>query len=177
METPLAADASFVVLEHQLQETLFYYYFDPENNYQKFKENGVLDSVLLEVRENLQKYISEDRVFMNDTEIELHVDEVILDFKDRNPAYPILIFYIYSDPYELEIGKNVLTLDAKVETAPYECSAEWLFPGKVLEVKTRMHATIKDNYVYLKSYEGEPLGGLENFFFEYKKQKLEYIEK
>ncbi len=168
METPIKAQAVFVVLPTIIQEELYYFYMDPERIYHQLEQKKKLTAELERIARNLQAYLRMDRTLVNGTPVDMLVDDVCLEYDEGIITKPVLNFSIESEPFRLKRGENEIILDAEEEDAPYPCEAKWWFPGTVLEIETMMHVTvIKENVILLETDTNEPMGGIERFKFWY----------
>ena len=167
-EKPIGAVAIFLVSSTQIKEKLVFYYNDPEENFQKLKETGCLNGELELISKNLQEYMDIDLLSVNGILKRMLVESVDIKFEKKDSKSPSLHFIVTSEDYSLEDGEShtFLLESFPKERADYPITAEWSFPGPLVEIKSPMPIIKREeNYVQLKANKGDMMGGIEKFKF------------
>ncbi|MFX0115169.1 MAG: hypothetical protein ACFFB3_11530 [Candidatus Hodarchaeota archaeon] len=166
-ETPVKASTVVFVTPNQIIQRLRYFYFDQDRIYRKYELTGCLDGELERMSTNLQIYLEQDAVFLNETDCNLQVCEVGYHYLRKDFSKILVEFMIYSKRYKIHLPTNEIKMETELENAPYPCYSVWHFPGEVLAVESRMRNTIKGNRVLLRTTQGEWIGGDERFEFHF----------
>ncbi|MFX0208052.1 MAG: hypothetical protein ACFFDT_18850 [Candidatus Hodarchaeota archaeon] len=173
-EKPIGAYSEFRVGSEQIHQTLEFHYWDPSQIYLRLQKTDSLDGELVFIKQNLQDFIDEDKLFVNQVEVPMFVETVSLSFKENNPQLPILTFLIVSGSYQLIFNeKNCLILDAEQEIATYKCQAIWNLPGSVQHVVSSSPFKIDEHQVIFTSHKGQKVGGREEIYFIVEKRELD----
>ncbi len=165
-EKPIGAYSEFHVNVQQIQQVLEFHYWDPSRIYLRLQKTDGLDGELVFIKQNLQGFIDEDKLFVNKVEVPMFVKTVVLSFKENNPQLPVLTFQINSGSYNLiPKEENCLILDAQQEIAAYKCQAIWNFPGFVKRVISSTRFQINPQQVIFTAHKGQKVGGIEEIYF------------
>ncbi|MHA1448535.1 MAG: hypothetical protein ACTSP4_03830 [Candidatus Hodarchaeales archaeon] len=149
----------------RLKQELNYFYWDPDCNLASLTRTGAVSGEIEFMMSNLEIFLNEDKLYVNEEEKSLHVISCSIEFFDEDDKQPVTVFEIESDPYLLKKGINKIKLVALKEKVSYPCKAEWSFPGMVLKVASLMNFVIKENTVELMVKAEEHVGGEEEFVF------------
>ncbi|MFX1282622.1 MAG: hypothetical protein ACFFB5_03170 [Promethearchaeota archaeon] len=169
-EKPIFVEAYFKIYLNQIQQTLYFYYSDPSKNYFHLKETGASKGELEAIQENLQYWIDQDDLFINDQSIRMIIQETNLYFQQNNPLLPYLVFNISSQPFKFYNQQvNEIHLYAKPEKLPYPAISNWKTSiGLIISVESRSFSVISPDKVFLTFYlaKGEIIGGDERIFID-----------
>lgn len=174
MTTEIPAKASTIVFVtlNQIIQRLRYFYLDKGRNFRKYELTDCLNGELERMETNLQIFLEQDAVCLNETDCKLTVCEARHQYLRENFSKVVIEFHIRSEYYQLRSGTNEITLTSELEKAPYPCYSAWFFPGKVLTAESIMAKTIKGNRVLLRAGTGEQIGNTERFLFHYERTKM-----
>lgn len=167
-EKPIEAISYFWISKFIIQQIIFKYY-DPEMNYRRMEEENDLEDELQSIKENMQFFIDQDSFYLNNKLLSFSVEEVRLEYKDKNNYhYPILKFRIKSLE-TINISrkeKNFIDLDAEIEIAEYPITIHWFAPKKFFEIQSGMKITESEkNRLVLSAEPGMVVGGQEKIAF------------
>lgn len=164
-EKPIFAEAYFQITSHQIIHSLYFYYYDPSKVYFHLMNTGAIKGELEEIQKNLQHFIDEDDLFINQKKVRMIIRKTMLGFKEKKPEYPFLIFEIASQVIELHEDKlNEIHLYAKPEILPYSAISCWETKGEITSVESNSFYILshdKRNLVFYLS-KGEIIGGDEH---------------
>ncbi|MFW9914228.1 MAG: hypothetical protein ACFFGZ_01350 [Candidatus Thorarchaeota archaeon] len=171
-EIPTKASTIVFVTLDQIIQRLRYFYLDKDRNFRKYELTDCLNGELERMETNLQIFLEQDAVFLNETDCKLTVCEARHQYLRKNFSKVVIEFHILSECYQLRSGTNEITLSTELEKAPYPCYSAWFFPGKVLAVESIMTKTIQENRALLRAGTGEQIGNTERFLFYHEKNKI-----
>ena len=117
-EYPINASAKFDIQSSFLRESIYFFYFDPEEIYYTIKQeslHGKTDE-LYKIEKNMQIFLDEDKVFLNGDQIFLNILNLQIDFLHDN-KHPVLNFLIESTAFQLQFGINMFELDGDQQIA------------------------------------------------------------
>ncbi|UCE12869.1 MAG: hypothetical protein JSV04_11835 [Candidatus Heimdallarchaeota archaeon] len=167
-ETPIFAESFFQITPHQIFQSLYFYYHDPSKNFFHLEKTGASEGELEAVQENLQYWIDEDDLFVNNEKIRMLIQDTNLHFQENDPFFPFLFFSIESQYYQLYNERvNEIHLYAKPEKIPYPAISCWeVFTGKIISVESNSFNIISHDKTHTTFYltKGEIIGGDERIF-------------
>ncbi|QPG49487.1 hypothetical protein HFC64_06340 [Saccharolobus solfataricus] len=160
--TPIFGLGNFVMdkLGNVTQYTFFYYY-DPENYYVSLPRE-MLDKEMELVKENMQSFLDEEKIIINDRVTRAKV--VSTDIFLLDTTHPVIEFII-TFKGTLKEGLNVYENFYEEEITEYPYEAIWRFPGKILNVKMKGQVIILENFLKIKVNKGIKVGGRERIEF------------
>ena len=164
---PIKASTIVFVTSYRILQFIRYFYLDFDRVYRKYELTGCLEGELERMQGNLQTFLEQDAVFLNETDCNLITCETRHYYLKKDFSKVMVEFTVHSRPYKLNTPKNEITLGSELERAPYPCFSAWFFPGTVLTTKCTMTSTVKENRVLLKARTGEWIGGQEKFSFQF----------
>ncbi|MHA2362359.1 MAG: hypothetical protein ACXAC7_00260 [Candidatus Hodarchaeales archaeon] len=82
-EIPLKAENKFIIRHTTLQQQIKFYYYDPGLFYYTNTKLGLLNDVLVNIKNNMQVFIDEDKILINQKEVRLHITEIYLRYKKK----------------------------------------------------------------------------------------------
>lgn len=169
-EKPIFVEAFFRITPTQIQQTLYFYYHDPSRNYFHLKKTGASKGELEAVQANLQYWIDQDDLFINNQNIRMIIQNANLVFQGNNPEFPYLIFYILSQPFQFfDQQINEIHLYAKPEKLPYPAISCWkTLIGTMISIESNSFCIISRDKTHLTFYlaKGEIIGGDERIFLD-----------
>ena len=173
-EHPINARAKITVNVNILEEVIYFFYFDPEQNYSKIKQDVLHnhDDELLKIKKNMQGFLDEDLVFLNGKRLVLNITDIEINFA-QDMRHPILVFEVQSYYFRLRSGVNKFELDGEQQIATYPITAEWEFPGKIMFVSSQTRHQIHFNELVFSASPSEPFGGYEIITFRWKKSFID----
>ncbi|OLS18958.1 MAG: hypothetical protein HeimC3_47740 [Candidatus Heimdallarchaeota archaeon LC_3] len=171
LEVPLKALAEITIAESNLNQIINFYYFDPDQIYNKIKrdldvkgENEEFSKII----DNMQKYLDEDKVFINQEELFLDIVDGYISYPDTESLeYPLLTFEVSSSSYKLFNGRNIIELAGYDQKSPYLITANWNLPGVVLKVQSQTSHKIIGNKINFQAKKDEIISGYELIEFLY----------
>ncbi|MFX0049712.1 MAG: hypothetical protein ACFFAJ_07790 [Candidatus Hodarchaeota archaeon] len=161
-EEPIFAEAFFQINSHQIIHTLYFYYYDPSKVYFHLMNTGAIKGELEEIQKNLQYFIDEDDLLVNKQKVRMIITKVMLEFKEKKPNFPFLIFKITSQLTKLHENKlNEIHLYAKPEKLPYSAISCWETKGEITSVESNSFHILSHDKKQLVFYlsKGEIIGG------------------
>ncbi|UCG89666.1 MAG: hypothetical protein JSU57_04105 [Candidatus Heimdallarchaeota archaeon] len=169
-EKPIFAEAYFKITPTQILQTLYFYYNDPSKNYFHLQKTGASKGELETVQENLQYWIDQDDLFINNQNIRMIIQNTNLGFQENNPLLPYLVFNIVSQPYKFYDQRvNEIHLYAKPEKLPYPAISCWkTLTGTIISVESNSFSIVSHDKIHLTFYltKGELIGGDERIFID-----------
>ncbi|MFQ5978694.1 MAG: hypothetical protein ACE5OZ_11255 [Candidatus Heimdallarchaeota archaeon] len=168
-EIPVKASTIVFVTTNQIIQYLRYFYLDSDRIYRKYELTDCLNGELERMETNLQIFLDQDAVFLNETDCNLQVSEVRQWYLKEDFSKVLVEFVIRSTPYQLCSSPNEITLESELEKAPYPCFSAWFFPGKVLAAKSVMTTIAKENRILLRARTEEWIGGKDEFLFDFRR--------
>ncbi|MFX0014837.1 MAG: hypothetical protein ACFFB2_00450 [Promethearchaeota archaeon] len=169
-ERPIFVESFFIITQSQIQQTLYFYYSDPSKNYFNLRKTGASKGELEAIQENLQYWIDQDDLFVNNKHTRMIIRKTTLDFQENNPLYPFLLFNILSQPYQLDIQElNEIHLYAKPEKLPYPAISCWrTLIGIIKSIESNSLNIISQDRTNSVFYltKGEIIGGDERIFIK-----------
>jgi hypothetical protein len=169
-EIPIFAEAFFQICTHQIHQSLYFYYYDPSKVYFQLQNTGAGEGELENIRLNLQTFIDEDDLHVNKEKVRMLIHSVSLDFQQKNPLFPYLIFQISSDKFQLSLNDlNEIVLYAKPEKIPYSAISCWQTNQfRFRSVESRSCNTINQDKTQIMFYlaKGEIIGGTERLVIQ-----------
>ncbi|MHA2231175.1 MAG: hypothetical protein ACXAB4_01620 [Candidatus Hodarchaeales archaeon] len=165
-EIPVKASTIVFVTSDQIIQYLRYFYLDSDRIYRKYELTDCLNGELERMEANLQIFLDQDAVFLNETDCNLQISEVRQWYLKEDFSKVLVEFVIRSTPYQLCSSPNKITLESELEKAPYPCFSAWFFPGKVLAAKSVMKTITKKNRILLRARTEEWIGGRDEFMFD-----------
>jgi hypothetical protein len=169
-EFPLFAEAFFSLKEEKITQSLYFQYYDAPKIFHNLVKTSAIEGELNSIQENLQNYINEDALHINGHLIKMIIERTELLFRDNNPDYPVLSFFISSTPYRLYSNQiNIVHLYAKPEVIPYSAISCWNTSGIIKKVISNSdHKIDKSKHnvsFFLKK--GDIVGGHERISIEH----------
>jgi hypothetical protein len=171
-EIPAKASTIVFVTLNQIIQRLRYFYLDKDRNFRKYELTDCLNGELERMEANLQIFLEQDAVFLNETDCKLTVCEARHQYLRGNFSKVVIEFHIRSEYYQLRSGTNEITLSTELEKAPYPCYSAWFFPGRILTAESIMIKAIKENRALLRAGTGEQIGNTERFLFRHEKNMI-----
>jgi hypothetical protein len=168
-EEPIFAEAFFQITNHQINHSLYFYYYDPSKVYFHLMNTGAIGGELEGIQKNLQLFIDEDDLLVNQQKISMIIIMTLLEFQKKRPEYPYLIFEIESQRYKFREKKlNEIHLYAKPEKLPYSAISCWETTGKIISVESNSSSILSHDKKRLVFYlsKGETIGGDERIFIQ-----------
>ena len=170
-ELPLKAVAEISIAENNLSQIINFFYFDPDHIYKNIKqhledkgENDDFDQII----ENMQKYLDEDKVFINQKELFLDIVDCYISYPEpESQEYPLLTFEVLSSSYKLFNGKNIIELAGYDQKSPYLILANWNLPGIVIKVQSQTPHKIIGNSISFEAKKNDIISGYELIEFLY----------
>ncbi|MFX0182532.1 MAG: hypothetical protein ACFE95_05540 [Candidatus Hodarchaeota archaeon] len=166
-EEPIFAEAFFQITTHHINQSLYFYYYDPSKVYFHLMSTGAIGGELEGIQKNLQQFIDEDDLLVNQQKIRMIIRMTLLKYQKKGPKYPFLIFKIESQRCEFHEKKlNEIHLYAKPEKLPYSAISSWETTGKIISVESNSFYILSSDKKKLVFYlsKGETIGGNERIF-------------
>ncbi|UCG01663.1 MAG: hypothetical protein JSW11_18885 [Candidatus Heimdallarchaeota archaeon] len=168
-EKPIFVETHFRITPSQIHQNLYFYYHDPSKNYFHLKNTGASKGELEAVQTNLQYWIDQDDLFINNQKVQMIIQNSILEFQENNPIFPFIMFKILSQPYKFRKNLNEIHLYAKPEKLPYPAISCWKTQiGMIHSVESNSYSVTNDNKTHLTFYlaKGEIIGGDERIYID-----------
>ena len=165
-ERPVFAATHVTVGSQRVRQRILFRYADPSENYHTFERLGTLDAELEEILLNLQGFLDQDELTLNDRVLSLYVTDVQLRYFERRFTAPELCFTVRSSPYRLRVpGPQILVLDSARERVDYPCLSVWRFPAPVVAVRSPNQWHVEDCRLSFHAEADDFFGGREKFVF------------
>lgn len=156
--TPIFALGNFVMDRlGNVTQYMFFYYYDPDNYYASLNKD-LLNNELENIRENMQNFLDEEKIIINNEEVKakvINTDIFLLDI-----THPVIEFIILFKG-KLRKGINVYENMYEEEITEYPYEAIWRLPGKVVEVNMKGDITVFNNFLKIRVNKGIKVGGKE----------------
>jgi hypothetical protein len=169
-EKPIFVETFFRITPSQIHQNLYFYYQDPSKNFFHLKNTGASEGELEAVQANLQYWIDQDDLFINNQKVRMIIQNSTLEFQENNPIFPFVIFKIFSQSYKFNIKKlNEIHLYAKPEKLPYPAISCWKTQiGMIRSVESNSYCIISYNKTHLTFYlaKGKIIGGDERIYID-----------
>ncbi|MFW9778662.1 MAG: hypothetical protein ACFFE8_07380 [Candidatus Heimdallarchaeota archaeon] len=169
-EQPIFAESFFQIRPRRIFQALFFYYHDPTQNYFYLKETGALGGEIEVIHQNLQAFIDEDTLWINDRKTRMLISQVQLEFRKNRRILPYLNFKIQSEPFGLHDGKiNEIRLYAKPEDLAYPAISCWQTTIGLIDrvISSSFHQLSMDKTrVTFYMSKGDIVGGDERIFID-----------
>jgi hypothetical protein len=123
---------------------------------------GAIKGELEEIQKNLQHFINEDDLLVNQKKVCMIIRKTMLEFNEKKPEYPFLIFKIASQVIKLHEDKlNEIHLYAKPEKLPYSAISCWETEGEITSVESNSFYVLSHDKKQLVFYlsKGKIIGG------------------
>ncbi|MHA2226488.1 MAG: hypothetical protein ACXAC8_14860 [Candidatus Hodarchaeales archaeon] len=166
-EQPIFVETYFKTTPKEINQTIYFYYYDSSKNYLHLKETGAIKGELESIQANLQYWIDLDDLFINKKKVSMMIQDVSLEFQRNDPMYPYLIFNVKSSSFQLNRIKNEIHLYSKPEKINYPAISCWEFSsGNITSVISSSFMVISSNKSQVIFYltKNEIVGGHERIF-------------
>ncbi|MFX0122740.1 MAG: hypothetical protein ACFFAE_03825 [Candidatus Hodarchaeota archaeon] len=169
-EKPIFVETYFCITPSQISQNLYFYYHDPSRNFFHLKNTGASEGELEVVQANLQYWIDQDDLFINNQKVRMVIQNSALEFQENNPVFPFIIFKILSKSFKFyQKMMNEIHLYAKPEKLPYPAISCWRTQiGMICNVESQSYCVISYNKTHLIFYltKGEIIGGDERIYID-----------
>jgi hypothetical protein len=169
-EKPIFVETYFRITPTRIHQKLYFYYDDPSKNYFHLKNTGASEGELEAVQTNLQYWIDQDDLLINNQKVRMIIQSSSLEFQRKNPVLPFIIFKISSQLYRLSSKEvNEIHLYAKPEKIPYPAISCWkTHIGSIKSVESKSYNVISYNRTQVTFYltAGEVIGGDERIYID-----------
>ena len=169
-EKPIFAETFFSLGSSGISQSMYFYYYDISKIYFNLKKTGAIRGELDSIQANLQRYIDEDTLHINDNLIRMVIKSTDLFFRGNDPLFPILSFQVASSPYSLVTNSlNEVHLYAKPEKIPYSAFSCWNTCGQIQNVESTSFFRISNNQENVTFFlaKDEIIGDHERIFIQY----------
>ena len=169
-EKPIFAETFFSLGKNRITQSMYFYYYDTSKIYYNLMKTGAIRGELDSIQSNLQRYIDEDTLHINENLTRMVIDSTDVLFRDNDPLFPILSFQVLSTPYSLSTESfNEVHLYAKPEKIPYSAISCWFTCGYILKVESNSFFTTNDIQQNVTFYltKNEIVGDHERIFIQY----------
>jgi hypothetical protein len=169
-EQPIFAESFFQIRPRRILQVLLFYYHDPARNYFYLKETGAIKGEIEVINRNLQAFIDEDTLWVNNRKTRMLISQILMNFRANRPDFPYLDFKIQSEPFFLMNGKiNEIRLYAKPEDLAYPAISCWQATiGRIDSVKSHSFHQLSIDKTRVTFYmsKGDIIGGDERIFID-----------
>jgi hypothetical protein len=169
-EQPIFAESFFQIRPRRILQTLLFYYHDPARNYFYLKETGAMKGEIEVINRNLQAFIDEDTLWINNRKTRMLISQILLEFRTNRPNFPYLNFKIESEPFIFMNGKiNEIHLYAKPEDLVYPAISCWQTTiGCIDTVRSSSFHQLSIDKTRVTFYmsKGDIIGGDERIFID-----------
>ncbi len=169
-EKPIFAETYFSLGKNQITQSMFFHYYDSSKIYYNLMKTGALQGEMDSIQQNLQRFIDEDTLHINQRLIRMEINSTFLAFREDDPLFPILSFQVSSTPYRMSnTSTNEVHLYAKPEQIPHSAISCWFTNGIILKVESKSLFTINDRKQNIIFYltRDEIIGDHERIFIRY----------
>jgi len=171
-EVPIQATSYFILNARKrvFQQQIKFSYYDVGTVFWAQQQLGHDEffRFLDDIQSNMQTFIDEDRIYLNEIEVSLKIQATQVTYKQRKKIYPILTFDLISiGKIILKTGKNQIILDAPQEAVTYPVLSTWKLPGKVLHVLSTTIFKISGDRITFTTNIGQEIGGYEVIEFKF----------
>jgi hypothetical protein len=158
-----------VCLEGRIWYTIIFDYEDPEKEYYELLLRGGEDlrRELKVLKENMQKFLNEEKMLINGEEVKATVRDVWIEVRG-DPQRPSLVFLI-TIPFRLPGNGRMLYEDYyEEERAEYDYVVHWIFPSCIRILDYSMPGKIKISPGRLDVFvkKGTKIPGYESILFD-----------
>ncbi len=169
-EKPIFAETYFSLGNNQISQSMYFHYYDISKIYFNLMKTSAIQGELDSVQKNLQRFIDEDTLHINNKLIRMIIKSTKLYFYNNDPIFPILSFKVLSTPFQMNnTSTNEVHLYAKPEEIPHSAISCWYTNGNIYKVESTSFHTINNtgkNIIFFLT-EGEIIGGHERIFIQY----------
>ncbi|MHA2288034.1 MAG: hypothetical protein ACXABG_04525 [Promethearchaeota archaeon] len=169
-EKPIFAETFFSLGKNRITQSMYFHYYDISKIYFNLMKTSAIRGELDSIQTNLQRFIDEDTLHINDNLIRMVVNSTEVFFQDNDPLFPILSFQVSSTPFLLNTNSlNEVHLYAKPEKVPYSAISCWNTCGNILKVESNSFFSISDkrrNVTFFLT-KNEIIGDHERIFIHY----------
>jgi hypothetical protein len=168
---PLYAQGFFIMHETGLvDQILVFDYIDKDKYYWNlFRDRSRLEREKKMLMDNMQYFLDQEKVYINDKEAPPQVINIELGFRGK-PILPYIVFNIVFSG-ELRRGVNRYVDIYGEEEAEYDYTVQWLFPegATVIEAKLGVDYTVEASGRQLVFHvkKGMRIGGREEIVFRF----------
>jgi len=165
---PLHARGIFVVsIEGIINQVLSFDYYDPDQYYAELDEKGELEDELAIIAENMQSFLDEETVKINNKRVWPRVKMVDLVYLGSKTRPSIVFFIVFRG--EFHKGINMYENSYESTTVEYNYEIYWKFPEGVEVVDYVLDGDvdllIERNILVVKVSKGERIRGYEKILF------------
>ena len=164
---PVYAQGYFVVCRDGLfQQVIVFDYYDPMHIYSQLSQDEeALKKELDRLTENMQSYLDEEEIYVNNVRVEPRVKSIDLTFRGT-AVRPSIVFTIVFRG-QLHKGENVYEDYYEREVLEYDYEAYWIFPEgtEILEVRVDTGYDVVGNRVIIWGRKGDEVKGYEMMKF------------
>jgi len=172
-EIPVFAETYFLVNRNDISQNLFFYYYDRSEVYQKFNETGALKGELETIQSNLQYWIDQDDLYVNQRKIRMVIKSVKVDFIKEDFKFPVLFFQIASEEFKQHNASEIIIdLYAQPESLPYSAISVWsCLSGNIVKVVSKTYHQVSQDRIQVIFYmsQSEFIGGSEKIHIVFNK--------
>lgn len=169
-EKPIFAETFFSLRKSRITQSMYFYYYDISKIYYNLKKTSAVRGELDSIQTNLQRFIDEDTLHINNNLIKMVINSTDVLFHGNDPLFPVLVFQVSSTPYLLSTTSlNEIHLYAKPEKIPYSAISCWKTNGNISKVESNSFFRINDNNHNLTFFlmKNEIIGDHERIFIQY----------
>jgi hypothetical protein len=165
-EQPIFAESFFEIGRSRIVKMMV----DPARNYFYLKETGAMKGEIEVINRNLQAFIDEDTLWINNRKTRMLISQILLEFRTNRPNFPYLNFKIESEPFTFMNGKiNEIHLYAKPEDLVYPAISCWQTTiGCIDSVRSSSFHQLSIDKTRVTFYmsKGDIIGGDERIFID-----------
>ncbi|MHA1993104.1 MAG: hypothetical protein ACW97Z_01020 [Candidatus Hodarchaeales archaeon] len=168
-EKPIFAETFFSLGNNSITQNMYFYYYDISKIYFNLIKTSAIRGELDSIQTNLQRYIDEDTLHINNNLIRMVIKSTDVFFRDNDPLFPILSFQVSSTPFLLNTNAlNEVHLYAKPEKIPYSAISCWNTCGSIQKVESNSFFSINDEQTNITFFltKNEIIGGHERIFIQ-----------
>lgn len=165
---PIHGKGIFIVsIDGTVTQVLLFDYYDPDQYYAELEEEGRLEEELAAMAENMQSFLDEEIVKINEVRVRPKVRMIDLVYSGSRTRPSVIFFIVFKGDFHK--GINVYENSYESVTVEYDYEVYWKFPDniKIIDYILDGYIDILEdrNVLIAKISKGERIRGYERIVF------------